>query len=77
MSHGLARRGEVGHEISICWADEYDISLSGQWIDITGLRRGNYVLEVEVNAERFFEEFDYSNNSAAISLSIPRQRRAR
>jgi hypothetical protein len=56
--------------LSVCWADEYHWSLSGQWIDVTGLGRGDYVLEVEVNAERFFEEADYSNNSAAVPVRI-------
>jgi hypothetical protein len=56
--------------ISVCWADVYDSYLEGQWIDITGLPAGDYVLEVEVNAERFFQEDDYADNSAAVPLTL-------
>lgn len=56
--------------ISVNWADEYVYSLSGQWIDITGLASGSYILEVEVNAEHLFSELDYGNNFAAIPVSF-------
>lgn len=51
--------------LSVGWADEYIWSLDGQWIDVTDVPKGDYVLEAEVNAERFFEEMDYTNNSGA------------
>jgi hypothetical protein len=57
--------------ISVCWADVYDSYLDGQWIDVTGLPAGEYVLEVEVNAERFFAEADYADNAASVALSLP------
>ena len=57
--------------ISVGWADVYGFGLDGQWIDITGLAAGDYVLEAEVNPEQLFEEVDYTNNSAAISVTIP------
>jgi hypothetical protein len=57
--------------ISVCWADIYRPQLDGQWIDVTGLRGGDYVLEEEVNAEHFFEEADYANNSSAVTISLP------
>lgn len=57
--------------LSRCWTDYYRPGLDGQWIDVTGLAAGTYVLEVEVNAGRFFTETDYSNNSAAIAISLP------
>jgi hypothetical protein len=56
--------------LGVCWADEYHWALSGQWIDVTGVGRGDYILEVEVNAERFFQEADYSNNSASVPVQI-------
>ena len=56
--------------ISVNWADEYNYTLSGQWIDITGAPSGTYTLEVEVNAEHLFTELDYSNNSAAIQVQF-------
>jgi Lysyl oxidase len=52
------------------WTDRYGKSLDGQWVDITGLPAGNYVLEVEVNAERLFGELDYTNNSGTRKITI-------
>ncbi len=56
--------------LGVCWADVYDPFLEGQWIDITYVPSGTYVLEVEVNAERFFEELEYANNASGVSLAI-------
>jgi hypothetical protein len=57
--------------VSVGWADEYSYKLDGQWIDITGVAGGSYVLEVEVDAERIFPESDYDNNSTAVSITVP------
>jgi hypothetical protein len=38
------------------WADLYSKFLSGQWIDITGVPNGNYILRVEINAAHTFAE---------------------
>lgn len=56
--------------ISAGWADEYSQGLDGQWIDVTGMPGGQYVLETEVNAERFYQESDYRNNRAWINVTI-------
>lgn len=61
----------VNQGISTGWADVYPFFLDGQWINVTGVAPGDYVLEVEVNAERLFEESDYANNSAAIAVTVP------
>ena len=58
--------------LSVCQTDFYPAFLDGQWIDVTGLQAGDYVLEIEVNAERFFQETDYSNNSASIRVTLPK-----
>jgi len=57
--------------ISVGWADQYVRSLDGQWIDITKVRNGDYVIEIEVNAEHVFEESNYGNNSTAVPLKLP------
>jgi hypothetical protein len=57
--------------ISVGWADEYHWTLDGQWIDITGLAPGGYILEAEVNDDRFYEESDYTNNRAAVPAAVP------
>lgn len=56
--------------ITAGWADEYGPNLPGQWVDITGLDGGTYVLETEVNAERFLTEVNYANNRAWTAVSI-------
>jgi hypothetical protein len=65
---GVMYKGNQG--LSVCWADEYEYNIPGQWIDVTGLKRGDYVLEVEVNPERQFEESNYTNNAAAVEVKI-------
>lgn len=62
---------EDNQGISVGYADTYGSSISGQWIDITIVEPGLYVLEAEVNPERFFEEANYDNNSAAVIVTIP------
>lgn len=57
--------------ISVGWADEYFLLLDEQWIDITDVAPGDYVLEDEVNPERLFIEVNYSNNASAIRVTIP------
>ena len=56
--------------VSVGWSDVYERNLDGQWVVVTGVTPGDYVLEVEVNAERFFEESNYANNTASIPVTI-------
>ncbi|HVM44777.1 MAG TPA: lysyl oxidase family protein [Candidatus Thermoplasmatota archaeon] len=56
--------------ISVGWADEYHASLDGQWVDITNVLPGVYWLEAEVNAERYYRETDYADNSAFTMFRI-------
>lgn len=56
--------------ISAGWADEYGTHLDGQFIDVTGLPHGEYVLEEEVNAHRLYKELDYNNNRAWTTVTI-------
>lgn len=56
--------------LSVGWADEYWWGLDGQWIDITDLPTGTYMLEVEVNPSRLFIETDYSFTSNSDVLKV-------
>jgi hypothetical protein len=56
--------------LSVCWADSYPGGIDGQWVDITGLPDGTYVLEIEINDTRLITETDYSNNSTAVLVAI-------
>jgi len=58
--------------LSVCQEDFYGFFFDGQWLDVTGLQAGDYVLEIEVNAEHFFQETDYTNNSASITVTLPK-----
>ncbi|MCA1554474.1 MAG: hypothetical protein LC737_08850, partial [Chloroflexi bacterium] len=42
--------------ITTGWADWYYKQLSGQWIDITGVYEGDYIVHVEINAAHTFDE---------------------
>jgi hypothetical protein len=61
--------------LDVCWADQYWAQLDGQWIDVTGLAAGSYILEVEANSTRLIEEADYANNAVAIPVRVGRGRR--
>ena len=54
--------------VSAGWADSYNASLDGQYVQIDGLRTGEYVLEVHVNATHLLPESDYRNNSTAVRV---------
>jgi hypothetical protein len=59
--------------LGVCWADIYEPIygfVDGQWIDVTGLADGDYVLENESNATRLITETDYTNNSAGVLLRL-------
>jgi hypothetical protein len=56
--------------ISVGWADEYSTALDGQYVDVTGLPHGTYVLEEEVNAHQLYQETSYANNRASVTVTI-------
>ena len=53
------------------WEDIYPKSLDCQWLDVTGLPGGTYTLKVTVNPVRVFQESNYGNNSAYVSVQLP------
>jgi hypothetical protein len=53
------------------WADVYDSGLPGQWINITGVPAGTYLLEVTVNPDQILPESDYTNNAVTVEVTIP------
>ena len=52
------------------WQDVYFHSLDCQWIDVTGVPTGNYILKVTVNQNGLIGESNYSNNSAFANVKI-------
>jgi hypothetical protein len=57
--------------ISKGWADVYDNETECQYIDVTGVAPGDYVLEVTVNPAKLLAESDYDNNTTRVPVTIP------
>lgn len=54
------------------WADLYGKELDGQWIDITGVPEGDYILRVTINAAGSFDEGeDRYPNVAEVPVHVP------
>jgi hypothetical protein len=60
----------VRQGISVGWADLYDKSLFGQWIDITDAPSGKYWLEVIVDPFNHMAESNERNNMARIAIDV-------
>lgn len=56
--------------VSAGWADVYDKRLDCQWIDITGLADGEYVLEARTNANMLIPESSFGDNVTWTGLRI-------
>jgi hypothetical protein len=56
--------------LSVGWGDIYKAQLAFQYIDITGLAPGMYLLTVTADASHWFEETDESDNSTWAKLRI-------
>lgn len=58
--------------LSSGWSDLYVRTLDGQWIDVTGLPGGAYVLRVTINAEgNLPEAVDHHPNAAEVAVELP------
>jgi hypothetical protein len=57
--------------ISAGWADIYNSGLDCQWIDVTGVPSGRYVLQVEINPAHVILENNYDNNIGTAEVTIP------
>jgi hypothetical protein len=56
--------------ISVGWADIYRATLPDQYIDVTGLEPGTYILEVEVNPDGIISEKSRANNIARAQVVL-------
>ncbi len=56
--------------IQVGWGDLYDHTLDGQWIDITGLPDGNYIIEIEPNPQGIIQESNYANNIIQVPITV-------
>ena len=53
------------------WADVYQAGLPCQYIDVTGVPAGDYVLRMVVNPDNLLVESDTNNNTTLVPVSIP------
>ncbi len=69
---GLGDTGLLAVEEGIApgYGDNYRQWLDGQWVDITGLAAGRYVLVHRVNRGRPLVESNYANNASSVLLSL-------
>jgi hypothetical protein len=52
------------------YGDDYPANLEGQFVRLTGLPAGRYVLIHRVNVQRRLRETDYGNNAASLLLRL-------
>lgn len=57
--------------ITVGQADVYNAQLDCQFIDVTGLPAGNYIIQAEVNSTRELPEKDYTNNVKEYEIALP------
>ena len=69
---GPGERGLLAIEegISVGWADVYEAWRDGQFLDITGVPAGRYVLVHRVNPSRRLVESRYGNNASSLLLAL-------
>jgi hypothetical protein len=56
--------------ISVGYGDDYEPTLEGQSLRLTGLRGGRYVLVHRVNVERALRESNYDNNASSMLVEL-------
>ncbi len=56
--------------IQVGWSDIYGGNLPGQWIDITGLAAGTYVLEITMDTANQIAESNEANNQTKVQVVI-------
>ncbi len=53
------------------WQDVYSAGLDCQFVDITDVAPGEYVLRIRINTDHILYETDYANNEIFIPVTIP------
>jgi hypothetical protein len=52
------------------WADMYAAALDCQWVDITDVSDGEYLLRISINPERLIAESNFDNNTVEIPVTV-------
>jgi len=66
----------VEEGVSVGYGDDYGPQLEGQFVDITRLPAGRYVLAHRVNADGALQEKTLDNNAASVLIDVRRRRGA-
>jgi len=56
--------------ISAGWSDIYGAGLDCQWVDITTVAEGSYLLRITINPEHILPESNYDNNMIEVPVTI-------
>jgi hypothetical protein len=62
----------IKNGISVGWSDVYPWDFAWQWIDVTGLPAGEYLLKVTADPRQQFEELVEENNCNWTRIRIPK-----
>jgi hypothetical protein len=57
--------------IHVGYYDVYPVDKPCQWVDVTGIPPGNYVLEVRINYAHILPESNYDNDVVRVNVTIP------
>ncbi|MGH7269403.1 MAG: lysyl oxidase family protein, partial [Polyangiaceae bacterium] len=57
--------------LHVGWEDVYPNDIDCQWIDITGVAPGSYILSVVINGGHYLPESNYANDEARVPVLIP------
>lgn len=68
----MRQDGSIPMGLSVGWGDEYPSTIAGQYIDITGLALGDYIITLKADQRTEFVESSESNNSACARIRIAR-----
>ena len=69
----VAGDGSIPMGLSVGWGDKYPATISGQYIDISGLPNGRYRVTLVADQDEEFVEADESNNTSWALIEITRK----
>lgn len=61
---------QIVEGMSVGWGDVYEAWRDRQFVEVTGIPAGTYILVHRVNADRKLKELNYANNAASMRLRL-------
>ncbi len=65
-----SRRTSIKVGLSVGWSDVYAWPREGQWIDVTGIPSGHYLLEMEANPDGTVHETTREDNILQLPIAF-------